>query len=101
MYVSVIAKSGAPIAGLGADFFAVREDGRDRDVLRAGPPGPMELALLIDTSSVIGTARMAPSGPRTKVQKASERNVTVVARPTESPTNFGWTSDCSTKLATL
>ncbi len=57
VYVTVIGKSGMPVFGLGADFFAIREDGRDREVVRAAPAqGPMHVALLVDTSSAIGAA---------------------------------------------
>lgn len=57
VYVSVLDQAGLPIADLGTAFFAVREDGRDRAVLRAEPAaGPMELALLVDTSSAMAGA---------------------------------------------
>ncbi|SKX82332.1 Uncharacterised protein [Mycobacteroides abscessus subsp. abscessus] len=49
-------------------------------------------------SSVSGMARSAPSGPITQAQKISDKNVTVVVRPTESPTNLGWITDWITKL---
>jgi len=50
VYVAVVDKAGLPIKELGAPFFAVREDDRDRDVLRVEPAlGPMQLALLVDT----------------------------------------------------
>ena len=57
VFVSVANKSGQPIRELGPAFFAVREDGKDRDVLRAGPVSvPMHLALLVDTSGAVSSA---------------------------------------------
>jgi VWFA-related protein len=54
VYVTVVDKAGLPIRELGAPFFAVREDGQDRDVVRAEPAlGPMQLALLVDTSAAM------------------------------------------------
>lgn len=57
VFVSVIGKSGMPVVGLTADFFAVREDGRDRSVVRVSPASEeMHVALLVDSSSAIGSA---------------------------------------------
>lgn len=57
VFVSVIGQSGMPVVGLTADYFAVREDGRDRDVIGVTPAaGDAHIALLVDTSSAIGTA---------------------------------------------
>jgi VWFA-related protein len=57
VFVSVANKAGQPIMELGPAFFAIREDGRDRDVLRAGPVAvPMHLALLVDTSGAVSAA---------------------------------------------
>ena len=51
MYVSVVDDSGQPVAGLGADDFRVREDGQQREVLRASPAtAPIDIAILIDNS---------------------------------------------------
>jgi VWFA-related protein len=51
VYVSVVGGDGAPVAGLGAEHFAVREDGRDRTVVSVEPlRTPMHLAVLVDTS---------------------------------------------------
>ena len=41
----------APLTGLGVDAFAVREDGRTREVLRVSPAtSPMPIAILVDNS---------------------------------------------------
>lgn len=57
VFVSVIGQSGMPVVGLTASDFAVREDGRDRDVVSVTPAaGDMHVALLVDTSSAIGSA---------------------------------------------
>lgn len=49
-YVSVLDKAGAPVPGLNADEFVVREDGARREVLRVVQPATdqMQIALLID-----------------------------------------------------
>lgn len=44
-------KTRAPLGGLGVDAFAVREDGRTREVLRVSPAtSPMPIAVLVDNS---------------------------------------------------
>ncbi|MDO8835369.1 MAG: VWA domain-containing protein [Vicinamibacterales bacterium] len=57
VFVSVTNTSGLPIKELGPAFFAIREDGKDREVLRAGPVSvPTHLALLVDTSGAVSSA---------------------------------------------
>jgi VWFA-related protein len=54
VYVSVVDKDAAPVSGLGASDFVVRENDVSREVLRASPAtGPLQIALLIDTSQAI------------------------------------------------
>jgi VWFA-related protein len=51
LFVSVLGRDGAPVTGLGPDAFAVREDGRAVEVLRASrATEPIDLALLVDNS---------------------------------------------------
>lgn len=54
IYASVVDKNDAPVTGLGASDFVVREDDTAREVLRVLPATePMQIALLIDTSQAM------------------------------------------------
>ncbi|MCH7747009.1 MAG: VWA domain-containing protein [Acidobacteria bacterium] len=64
LYVSVLVDSGSPLQGLRDGDFFIREDGIDREVLRAGPAtAPMQIDILVDTSAaarpIIGDLRRA------------------------------------------
>ena len=51
LFVSVLDKAGAPVAGLGPDAFLVREDGRQVEVLRVSrATQPIDVAILVDNS---------------------------------------------------
>lgn len=57
VYVSVLDSKDAPVTGLGAADFVVREDGAPREVLRAGPAtAPMQIILLVDDSQALTPA---------------------------------------------
>jgi VWFA-related protein len=61
-FATVVDKKGTPVAGLGAADFTVREDGVKREVLRVEPStAPMQVALLVDTSEVVGNGSIHPS----------------------------------------
>jgi VWFA-related protein len=54
VYVAVFDKGGTPIAGLTPDYFAVREDGRDRAIIRAAMSDvAAHIAVLVDTSAFV------------------------------------------------
>jgi VWFA-related protein len=54
IYASVVDKNDAPVTGLAASEFVVREDDTAREVLRVVPATePMQIALLIDTSQAM------------------------------------------------
>lgn len=56
VYVTVLDRDGTPLVGLTPQHFAVREEGRDRDVLAVTPlEVPMHVALLLDTSANVGS----------------------------------------------
>ena len=54
IYASVVDKEDAPVTGLSAGEFIVREDDVAREVLRVSPASePMHIAVLVDTSQAI------------------------------------------------
>lgn len=88
VYVSVVDSKGAPIRGLTAADFTVREDRIAREVLKAGPATePLQIALLIDDSqaatSMIQPLREAIAALIDKLQgKAEIALITFGERPT-------------------
>lgn len=51
VFVTALDKDGTPIVGLTTEHFAIRESGRERDVLEVAPlRTPMHVAVLVDTS---------------------------------------------------
>lgn len=57
IYVSVLDSKGAPVTGLSAEEFRVREEGTAREVLKAAPATePLTVALLVDDSQATSPA---------------------------------------------
>jgi VWFA-related protein len=57
IYVSVLGAKGAPVTGLSAADFTVREDGVTREVLKAEPATePMQIVLIVDDSQAATNA---------------------------------------------
>jgi hypothetical protein len=57
IYATVLGKDDAPVPGLGISDFAVKEDGKPREVLSVKPGGaPAHIALLVDNSQALATA---------------------------------------------
>jgi VWFA-related protein len=52
IYVSVVDDSGKAVKDMTADEFALREDGKDRQIVSAGPAkAPLDLVVLVDTDN--------------------------------------------------
>ncbi len=87
IYVSVLDSKDAPITGLTAADFAVKEDGVTREVLKAGPAtAPMQIVVIVDDSQAATQAiqpmREALTGFVEALQgKAEIGLVTVGERP--------------------
>lgn len=59
IFVTVLNQAGEPVTGLDADAFVIREDGRQREVLRVRrATDPIDLAVLLDNSQAAGGAML-------------------------------------------
>lgn len=71
VYVTVLDSDGVPITGMTAEYFAVREDGRDRAIVSVQPlDTPMHVAVIVDTSQA---SKIAVTPFRTAVTTFVER----------------------------
>jgi VWFA-related protein len=99
IYVSVLDSKGAPVTGLSAADFTVREDGAAREVLKAEPAtAPLQIIVLIDDSeaatSAIQRMREGLTAFVDKLQGRAEIGlVTIGERPTSLVT---YTTDANT-----
>ena len=57
LFVSAVDEKGEPVADLGPEAFVVRENGRQREILRVSrATEPIDIALLVDNSAAAGDA---------------------------------------------
>jgi VWFA-related protein len=89
VFVSVADGTGAPVTGLGMDSFAVKEDGKTREVLRVSRAvQPVDVVILIDNSTAASRAindlRKALTAFVTRMSAAGNpvALVTIADRPT-------------------
>jgi Ca-activated chloride channel family protein len=77
LVVSVVDSEDRPVGDLGPERFVVREDGRQREVLRVSRAAtPMQIAVLVDTSQ-------AATRPMVEMRDALDRFVTAMHRGNE------------------
>jgi VWFA-related protein len=88
LFVSAVDKAGKPVEGLGPEAFIVREDGRQREILRVSrATEPIDIAVLVDNSTAAGDEimfmRTALSAFVTKMAEGNHIAVVTLAdRPT-------------------
>lgn len=77
LVVSVVDSEDRPVGDLGPERFVVREDGRQREVLRVSRAAtPMQIVVLVDTSQ-------AATRPMVEMREALDRFVTAMHRGNE------------------
>lgn len=99
LYVSAVDRKGEPVAGLGADAFSLKENGKARQVVSATPAtDPLDIVLLFDDSaSTTDTIRFQRDATAKFVQTmAPKANISIVALADRPRTVVGYTNNADT-----
>lgn len=96
LFVSAVDEKGEPVADLGPDAFIVRENGRQREILRVSPATePIDIALLVDNSQAAGDEITFIRDALTKfvAQMAPDNRIAIVALADRPTVLVEYTSD--------
>lgn len=96
LFVSAVDEKGEPVAGLGPDAFIVRENGRQREILRVSPATePIDIALLVDNSQAASDEITFIRDALTKfvAQMAPNNRIAIIALADRPTVLVEYTSD--------